>query len=208
MTEAGKIPGELILASASPRRRELLEQLDVPFCVQPTDTDEQVLLNEPPEKYVRRMSLNKAAAGALSIVHGDDNRRCVLAADTAVVFGDRILGKPRDRDDALEMLQLLSGQTHRVLSGVAVTDGVTTHDALSITEVCFGEISPEACEAYWETGEPRDKAGAYGIQGRGAVFVEHIAGSYSGVVGLPLYETAELLRCFGYAPAFGAKRHG
>jgi len=205
MTNAGTTPGELILASASPRRRELLEQLEVPFCVQPTDTDEQVRPNEPAEKYVRRMSLDKVAAGARNIVKGDG--RCVLAADTAVVFGDRILGKPRDRDDALEMLQLLSGHTHRVLSGVAVTDGVTTRDALSITEVSFGEISAEACEAYWETGEPRDKAGAYAIQGLGAVFVRHIVGSYSGVVGLPLYETAELLRCFGYAPVFGAARH-
>lgn len=206
MIETSSMPGELILASSSPRRRELLEQLDVPFCVQPTDVDEQLWSHEPAEEYVRRMSLEKAAAGARSLVQG--GKRCVLAADTTVVLGERILGKPRDREDALAMLQMLSGRTHRVLSSVAVTDGTTTRDGLSITEVSFAEIPPEACEAYWETGEPRDKAGAYGIQGRGAVFVRHIAGSYSGVVGLPLYETAELLRCFGYAPAFGYVPHG
>ncbi len=191
-------PGELILASASPRRRELLTQLGVPFSVQPTDTDERVLSGELPEAYVRRMALDKLVAGQQTGLR----TACVLGADTAVVCGDRILGKPRDREDAVQMLQMLSGQTHRVLSGVAVTDGVQVRQALSITEVTFSVISPAACIAYWDTGEPCDKAGAYAIQGRGAVFVTHIVGSYSGVVGLPLFETAELLRCFGYRPGF------
>jgi septum formation protein len=190
--------GELILASASPRRRELLTQLGVLFSVQPTDTDERVLPSEMPEVYVRRMALDKAVAGQQKVVR----KACVLGADTAVVIGDRILGKPRDREDAAQMLQLLSGKTHRVLSGVALTDGVRIREALSITEVTFSVISPAAGRAYWDTGEPCDKAGAYAIQGRGAVFVSHIDGSYSGVVGLPLFETAELLRSFGYRPGF------
>ena len=198
MSSMSPEPGELILASASPRRRELLTQLGVPFSVQPTDTDERVLSGELPEAYVRRMALDKAVAGQQTGLR----TACVLGADTAVVCGDRILGKPRDREDAVQMLQMLSGQTHRVLSGVALTDGVRIRQELSITEVTFSVISPAASIAYWDTGEPCDKAGAYAIQGRGAVFVTHIVGSYSGVVGLPLFETAELLRCFGYRPGF------
>lgn len=198
MPSATHEPGELILASASPRRRELLTQLGIPFSVQATDTDERVLPGEIPETYVRRMALDKAGAGQQTALR----TACILGADTAVVCGDRILGKPRDREDAVQMLQMLSGQTHRVLSGVALTDGVQVREALSITEVTFSVISPAASIAYWDTGEPCDKAGAYAIQGRGAVFVTHINGSYSGVVGLPLFETAELLRCFGYRPGF------
>ena len=191
-------PGELILASASPRRRELLQQLDVSFTVRPTETDETVLPGEVPEAYVRRMALEKATAGLQLARPG----ACVLGADTAVVTGETILGKPHDREDAVQMLQMLSGQTHRVLSGVAVTDGTRVQAALSITEVTFGVISPAAASAYWDTGEPVDKAGGYAIQGRGVVFVQHMTGSYSGVVGLPLFETAELLRHFGYRPGF------
>ena len=191
-------PGELILASASPRRRELLAQLDVSFTVLPTDTDESVLSDEGPEAYVQRMALDKAAAGLQTV----QRTACVLGADTAVVTGGTILGKPRDREDAQQMLQMLSGQTHQVLSGVALMDGVRVHTVLSVTEVTFGVITPAAAAAYWDTGEPVDKAGGYAIQGRGVVFVKHIAGSYSGVVGLPLFETAELLRRFGYRPGF------
>jgi septum formation protein len=191
-------PGELILASASPRRRELLAQLDVSFTVVPTDTDESVLPDEDPEAYVQRMALDKAAAGLQTV----QRAACVLGADTAVITGGNILGKPRDREDALQMLQMLSGQTHQVLSGVALMDSVQVHTVLSVTEVTFGVITPAAAAAYWDTGEPVDKAGSYAIQGRGVVFVKHIAGSYSGVVGLPLFETAELLRRFGYRPGF------
>jgi septum formation protein len=191
-------PDELILASASPRRLELLAQLDVQFSVLPTDTDESVLAGESPEAYVNRMALDKAGRG-LQLAQ---RTACILGADTAVVIGGRILGKPRDREDGLQMLQMLSGQTHQVLSGIAVTDGTRVQQRLSITEVTFGVVSADARAAYWDTGEPCDKAGAYAIQGRGAVFVRHIAGSYSGVVGLPLFETAELLRGFGYCPGF------
>jgi septum formation protein len=198
MSTANPQPSELILASASPRRRELLAQLDVQFSVLPTDTDESVLVGELPAAYVNRMALDKATRGlALAGRPG-----CILGADTAVVIGGSILGKPRDREDGLAMLQMLSGQTHQVLSGIAVTDGTQVQQRLSITEVTFGLVSAVASAAYWETGEPSDKAGAYAIQGRGAVFVRHITGSYSGVVGLPLYETAELLRGFGYCPGF------
>jgi septum formation protein len=189
---------KLILASASPRRRELLAQLDIPFRVQPTDTDESIQQGEQPEAYVQRMALEKAAAGQLAA----GSTACVLGADTAVILGGRILGKPRDKADALDMLSSLSDQTHRVLSGVAMTDGTRIYETLSSTEVTFGPISAQAAAAYWDTGEPADKAGGYAIQGRGAVFVRHIVGSYTGVVGLPLYETAELLRQFGYCPGF------
>jgi septum formation protein len=189
---------KLILASASPRRRELLAQLDIPFRVQPTDTDESVQQGEQPEAYVQRMAREKAAAGQLAA----GSTVCVLGADTAVILGGRILGKPRDKADALDMLSSLSDQMHRVLSGVALTDGTRIYEILSSTEVTFGPVSAQAAAAYWDTGEPVDKAGGYAIQGRGAVFVKHIVGSYTGVVGLPLYETAELLRQFGYCPGF------
>jgi septum formation protein len=198
MHSANLQSGELILASASPRRRELLAQLDVQFSVLPTDTDESVLAGELPEAYVNRMALDKATRGLVLA----QRTACILGADTAVVTGGVILGKPRDREDGLRMLQMLSGQTHQVLSGIAVMDGTRIEQRLSVTEVTFGVISAATTAAYWDTGEPCDKAGAYAIQGRGAVFVRHIAGSYSGVVGLPLYETAELLRGFGYCPGF------
>ncbi|HJP03875.1 MAG: hypothetical protein CL799_00155 [Chromatiales bacterium] len=188
---------ELVLASASPRRQELLAQLGVQFSVVPADIDESILPGEAPELYVQRMAASKAQAGRTGA-----GKRPVLGADTVVVLGERILGKPRDRDDALEMLTLLSDRTHRVISGVAIADGQQLLERQSQTEVSFGKISAAAREAYWATGEPRDKAGAYAIQGYGAVFVTHINGSYTGVVGLPLYETAELLRCVGFKPAF------
>lgn len=189
---------ELVLASASPRRRELLAQLGVQFDVVPADIDEYVLPGERPETYVRRMAEGKAKAGWAGA-----SGRPVLGADTAVVVDGLILGKPRDRDDALRMLELLSGRTHRVISGVAIADGDQVLERLCSTEVTFGEISAAEREAYWATGEPQDKAGAYGIQGLGARFVRHINGSYTGVVGLPLYETAELLRCTGLLPGPG-----
>ncbi|MDP6436141.1 MAG: Maf family protein [Gammaproteobacteria bacterium] len=189
---------ELLLASASPRRRELLTQLGVQFTVVPANIDESILPGELPESYVRRMAAGKAEAGRRSA-----GGRPALGADTAVIIDDRILGKPRDRADALDMLELLAGRTHQVISGVAVADGTQVLERLSTTKVSFGPISAAEREAYWATGEPRDKAGAYAIQGYGAVFVRHINGSYTGVVGLPLYETAELLRCIGLNPGSG-----
>jgi septum formation protein len=137
---------------------------------------------------VLRLARDKALAGAPA------GPAIVIGADTAVVLGDEIFGKPRGEADALDMLARLSGRTHRVLTGVAVLDGQQARVALSSTDVRFREIGPDEALAYWQSGEPADKAGAYAIQGRGGVFVEAIAGSYSGVVGLPVYETMTMLR--------------
>jgi len=183
----------IVLASASPRRRELLAQLEVEFSVAPADVDESVAPGETAEEYVRRMAVTKARAGQLA-AHGG---ALVIGADTAVVLESVILGKPADETDALRMLEMLSGQTHRVLSAVAVTDGNRTEERMSATEVSFRPLTTDESAAYWATGEPCDKAGAYAIQGLGALFVTGIHGSYTGVVGLPLYETAELLAAFG-----------
>ena len=196
MAGVTRVSRKLILASASPRRRELMKLFGLPFDAVAADIDETVLPGELPAEYVRRMAAGKAHRGLELAGPGP----VVLGADTAVVLGPRILGKPRDRADALHILQTLSGQTHEVLSAVAVTDGDTFNERLSVTEVTFGALSIEQCEAYWATGEPADKAGAYGIQGIGGLFVKYISGSYTGVVGLPVYETAELLRCMGYEP--------
>ena len=185
----------LVLASASPRRRELLGVLGVEFTVAPADIDESVQPGELPQAYVRRMALSKARA-----VRAVADDGAVLGSDTAVVIGDRILGKPADRDDAVAMLSELSGRTHRVMSAVALLDVAGCGEALSMTDVTFRNISVAEAEAYWDTGEPADKAGAYGIQGFGAVFVSEIRGSYSGVVGLPLFETAALLEERGFGP--------
>jgi septum formation protein len=183
------------LASASPRRRQLLSQIGVPFQVLSVEVDESIAAGEAAERYVSRLARAKAAAGL--------GRRPaarpgpVLGADTAVVAGGAILGKPADCADAERMLGLLSARTHEVLTAVALAtdDGVLSH--LSRSEVTFREITPEEARDYWNTGEGRDKAGAYAIQGYGAVFVSGLRGSYSGVMGLPLFETAQLLRAAG-----------
>jgi len=185
---------QFILASASPRRRELLEQIGCLFAVDPTDVDEAPLRAESPAVYVTRMALEKAAAG---LNHNRWRELPVLAADTTVVCEEQVFGKPADRREALAMLRRLSGNTHRVLSAVAMCDGHRYEQRLSETLVSFREIDEAECQRYWDSGEPADKAGAYGIQGYGAVFVSAIQGSYSGVVGLPLAETCELLRAFG-----------
>lgn len=185
----------LYLASRSPRRRELLAQLGLRHALVSADTDETPRAGECPKEYVLRIARAKALAG----------RACapgpalpVLGADTAVVVDDRILGKPAGEAQALDMLALLSGREHRVLTAVAVL-GEGQQTALSETLVRLRAIAPAEALAYWRSGEPRDKAGAYAIQGLGALFVEHLSGSYSGVVGLPLYETARLLRAEGIA---------
>ncbi len=191
---------DLYLASASPRRRELLAQIGLRVDVVSQSVKEHLLDNESPENYVQRLALEKAQAG---LRVPDIHRQCpVLGADTAVVMDDCILGKPASEAAALAMLQQLSGRTHRVLSAVAVVgkdnlgqDRVET--CLSQSRVRFRRIDEQECLAYWHTGEPADKAGAYGIQGLGAVFIEHLDGSYSGVMGLPLFETSELLYRFG-----------
>ena len=187
----------LILASASPRRRELLNQLGVSFTVVPEDIDERVTPGELPQDYVRRMAVSKAEAGHARVPAANGLKVVVLGADTTVVANEHILGKPEDEADAMRMLEQLSGRTHHVLSSVAVTDGQRAEARTSITEVRFRDIGPGERAAYWATGEPCDKAGAYAVQGLGALFVEDLRGSYTGVVGLPLFETAELLKLFG-----------
>jgi septum formation protein len=144
------------------------------------------------------MAVGKAQAGyAQAMTVGLEPGLVVLGADTTVVVGKCILGKPQHKADAMRMLEQLSGRTHVVLSAVAVTDGLRVEDRTSITEVSFRNIRPDEAAAYWATGEPCDKAGAYAVQGLGALFVQELKGSYTGIVGLPLYETAELLALFG-----------
>jgi septum formation protein len=184
---------QFFLASRSPRRQELLRQLRLHFEVRAADIVEQPHPAESAADYARRMALEKARAAQINIV----SPLPVLGADTDVVLDGRILGKPRDRGDALAMLAALSGREHEVYSAVAMVQGARAELALSVTRVRFGEITPEMAARYWASGEPADKAGAYGIQGLGAQFVKEIGGSYSGVVGLPLFETTELLLRFG-----------
>jgi len=184
----------LHLASASPRRRELLTQIGVPHTVLSADIDETAHAGEAPHDYVQRMARNKARA-----VWEKETRLPVLAADTTVVLDGVIYGKPRDRAHALEMLAHLSGRTHEVLTAVALAAARGIELRMNVSSVKFRVLTIEECAAYWETGEPRDKAGAYAIQGFAAVFIESLIGSYSGVMGLPLYETAELLRSAGIA---------
>jgi septum formation protein len=182
----------LCLASASPRRRELLAQIGVAHKVRPADVDEARRPGEPPRDYVLRVARDKAL-----LIRSREPRRPVLAADTAVVLGDTIYGKPRDRAHALEMLAALGGRAHRVLTAVALATREGLASALSESTVRLRPMSEEERAAYWDTGEPRDKAGAYAVQGFGAVFVESLEGSFSGVMGLPLFETAQLLQAAG-----------
>ncbi len=177
--------GQIILASASPRRRELLDQMGIQYLVSPVDLDETPLSGEQSEVYVQRIAAEKSAAVK-------DAQIPVLAADTTVVLGDIIFGKPEDKSHALQMLSQLSGQTHQVYTAVSLR-GQYHRQILSVTEVTFKNISEQEMLAYWATGEPKDKAGAYAIQGVGAMFVEAISGSFSGVVGLPIFETVEIL---------------
>ena len=180
----------IYLASASPRRRELLRQIGIEFTLLKVDVDETPLPGEPAEAFVRRLALEKARAGRLQLAHGDDTP--VLGADTAVVIDGTIMGKPRDRAHGLAMLQALSGRTHQVMTAVALA-GRHELSRVSISDVSFDELDNATCAAYWASGEPLDKAGGYAIQGLGGAFVTRLQGSYSGVVGLPLNETAALL---------------
>ena len=182
---------DLYLASASPRRKQLLEQLGLRFEVAAADVDETPLAGEAPVDYVLRLARAKAEAAARRL---GNPAAPVLAADTAVVLETAILGKPRDREDGLAMLARLSGRRHQVLSAVALWRAGHLETALSRSEVRFRGISAEEARSYWESGEPADKAGGYAIQGLGAVFVEHLEGSFSGVMGLPLFETVALLQ--------------
>lgn len=184
-------PLQIALASRSPRRRELLAQIGVRHRVVDVDIDESPRPAEVPAEYVLRLALAKAREG-----HGLEPGLPVLGADTAVVVDDAILGKPADRAEAMAMLARLSAREHRVLTAVALV-GDSEATRLSVSHVRFRAVGTDEAAAYWATGEPADKAGAYAIQGLGALFVETLVGSYSGVMGLPLFETAELLRHAG-----------
>jgi septum formation protein len=188
---------EVILASASPRRSTLLGQIGVQHRTAPADLDETRLPGESPPQYVQRL----ASAKARHIALASDAAAVVIGADTAVVVDDELFGKPRDRDHALAMLARLSGRSHRVLSAVAVLARGRLTTVVSDSEVFFRVLGSLECAAYWDSGEPRDKAGAYAIQGLGAVFVAKLTGSYSGVMGLPLFETAQLLTAVGVTMA-------
>ena len=184
---------KITLASASPRRRELLDQLGVDYDVLPVDIDESIQTGETDEVFVQRLAMEKAQAGFNR--HGTEQP--VLGSDTIVVLKHQILGKPRDKDDGLAMLSALSGQQHQVMTAVAMVNAEHKACLLNTSRVSFRSLSEAEIEAYWNTGEPVDKAGGYGIQGRAAQFIQRLDGSYSGVMGLPLFETAQLLEKFG-----------
>ncbi|OAB57817.1 hypothetical protein AY599_03875 [Leptolyngbya valderiana BDU 20041] len=183
----------LILASASPRRRELLAHFGLSFEVMPADIDESIRPGESPRAYVVRMAEEKARA-----VAAQHSQRVILAADTSVVIDEVILGKPETPEQAAGMLRALSGRAHQVMSAVALLrPGTEADHRLSVTDVHFGSLSEGWIQAYIATGDPMDKAGAYGIQNAAGLKVRRIEGSYSGVVGLPLFETGELLEAAG-----------
>ena len=196
----------IYLASRSPRRREMLSQIGVRFDMllfrAPPRSDNEVsedeLEDELPSDYVRRVALAKARHGARLLAERQLLPRPILAADTTLDLDGEIIGKPRDTFDAERILAKLSGRMHRVLSAVVVSAGDRTEMAMSVSEVRFRVLSEAEIRHYVHSGEPMDKAGAYGIQGRAAMFIEDIRGSHSGIVGLPLCETALLLRDFGY----------
>ncbi len=182
----------IYLASSSPRRRDLLRQLEVSFQILDPEVDESIRRDETPDALVRRLAALKAETGRRLLADGGMD--LVLGADTIVVQNGEVLGKPRDANHACELLMRLSGCCHRVLSAVALASADGTGMRLSETRVCFRKMTRQECESYAATGEPLDKAGGYAIQGRAAAFISDLQGSYSGVVGLPLYETAELLK--------------
>lgn len=184
----------LYLASGSPRRRELLTQIAVPFLTHSVPIDENALPDESPIAYVERLACAKAQAGLAALADTAD--AVVLGADTAVVLDGRILGKPADRDEALATLRDLSGRSHQVLTAVALVSRERLASRVVTSQVTFRSLTQAEIEAYWASGEPQDKAGCYGIQGLAAVFVSQLQGSYSAVVGLPLCETAALLAEF------------
>ncbi len=197
----------IYLASRSPRRRELLRQIGVQFDLlvfrsgergEDHDVDETALPDESVEHYVERLALSKADAGFRRLRWRQLLPRPVLAADTAIALDDRIIGKPSSQDDARSILTMLSGRSHRVLTAVAMCDGTRTRSLVSASEVRFRTLTDIEIRRYVASGEPMDKAGAYAIQGHAAIFIDEITGSYSGIMGLPLFETAQLLETFGY----------
>jgi nucleoside triphosphate pyrophosphatase len=184
----------IYLASASPRRQELLRQLGVAFEAMASDLEESRLPTETPEQYVQRVARDKAHHVAATVQARNLPPRPVLGADTEVILDGEVLGKPRDRAHGLTMLQNLQGRTHEVLTAAVLLYDAHEHTVLSRTRVTFAPLTPVEIQRYWDTGEPAGKAGGYAIQGRAAAFIAHLDGSYSGVMGLPLHETAQLFR--------------
>ncbi len=180
---------DIHLASSSPRRHEILTAMGLRFTAAGVDIDETRYEGEPVADMVVRLAIAKAAAARENL----DQSLPIIGADTAVVIGDQVLGKPGSQDEAVQMLASLSGRSHTVLTGVALDYAGVVRTTTSLTKVRFREISPDEAQSYWQSGEPLDKAGAYAVQGIAGIFVEELSGSYSGVVGLPVFETAALL---------------
>ena len=183
----------ICLASASPRREGLLRQIGVPFWSLPVNLDESILPGESPRTLVKRLALAKARTASSTMTDSDLEIVAVLGADTIVAVDENILGKPGSRSEAVSMLTRLSGRSHQVFTGIALVTAQATQAEVVISTVTFASLGGDQIEAYCDTGEPFGKAGAYAIQGIGGCFVRHISGSYSGIVGLPLYETSRLL---------------
>lgn len=197
------MPEFIYLASQSPRRRQLLEQLGVrhelllPDADEDTEALELVLPNEAPAAYVKRVTQLKLDAALRRLKRRGLPAAPILCSDTTVALGRKIYGKPTDPADATRMVTELSSKTHRVLTAVAVGTARKREQALSESRVTFAALTPEQIQAYVDSGEPVGKAGAYAVQGRAAAFISHLSGSYSGIMGLPMFETAQLLRLFG-----------
>ena len=195
------------LASQSPWRKEILDALSAPYRLlnlvegpgENADFDETPIPNEMPTLYVNRVSLLKASAAWRYLVDHRLEKAPVLTVDTTVTLDDKILGKPEDAEDARLMLKRLSGREHQVLTAVTMKQGDEIHQTLSMTNVCMQSLSESNIERYIQTTEPFGKAGSYGIQGIASIFISHISGSHSGVVGLPIYETSELIKKFGFS---------
>lgn len=185
----------LYLASRSPRRRELLDQIGVSYELLKIEVNEGIKAAEEAEQYVLRLAQTKATSG-LKLLQSDELKP-VLAADTIVVCDGKIMGKPAGREEAMAMLSLLSGRSHCVMTAVSLVNQLRSEQILSNTTVTFRKLTTAEIQAYWNTGEPKDKAGAYAIQGMASMFIESLEGSYSAVVGLPVYETSRLLAMFG-----------
>ena len=198
----------IYLASASPRRSALLAQVGIPHRVAPVDIDESIHSGEKPEGYVRRLASEKAQA--LWERLEDSARLPVLAADTSVAVDEHILGKPEDENDELRMLGRLSGRTHRVYTAIALKNSESCRTQVSLSEVTFRALSESEMRTYWRTGEPVDKTRGYAVQGYAALFIERISGSFSGIMGLPLFETGELLKSIGWSLdcSIGARLEG
>jgi septum formation protein len=183
----------VVLASASPRRAKLLQQMGVEFEIKPVDIDETPLNNEAPAQYVKRLAMHKAQAARAFYLQGD---KVIVGSDTSVILEGEILGKPDSKQHGLSMLKKLSGRTHEVMTAVAVL-GKFESCIVNVSCVTFATVDDKSLEWYWNTGEPKDKAGAYAIQGKAAAFITRLEGSFSGVMGLPLYETIQLLKQHG-----------